>query len=58
VLAISPIPPLLPHRERKAGGEPSYGLGLMLALGVAAIALIPLAVELMGRIFDRQVAMG
>jgi BASS family bile acid:Na+ symporter len=58
VLAISPIPPLLPNRERKAGGEPSYGLGLMLALGVAAIALIPLAVELMGRIFDRQVAMG
>jgi BASS family bile acid:Na+ symporter len=57
VLAISPIPPLLPNRERKAGGQPSYGLGLMLAFGVAAIALIPLAVDLMGRIFDRQVEM-
>lgn len=57
VLAISPIPPLLPNRERKAGGQPSYGLGLMLAFGVAAIGLIPLAVELMGRIFDRPVAM-
>ena len=26
VLAISPIPPLLPGREEKAGGLPPYGL--------------------------------
>jgi BASS family bile acid:Na+ symporter len=57
VLAISPIPPLLPNRERKAGGLPSYGLGLMLVLGVAAIVLTPLLVEVMARVFDRPVTM-
>lgn len=57
VLAISPIPPLLPNRQRKAGGLPSYGLGLMLVLGVAAIVLIPLLVEVMAQVFDRPAAM-
>ncbi|MCC6193005.1 MAG: bile acid:sodium symporter [Burkholderiales bacterium] len=57
VLAISPIPPLLPKRERKAGGVPSYGLGLMLVLGVAAIVLTPLLVEVMARVFDRPLTM-
>lgn len=58
VLAISPIPPLLPNRETKAGGLPSYGLGLMLVLGLASIVLIPLLVEVMGRVFHRTVAIG
>ena len=57
VLAISPIPPLLPGKEEKAGGLPSYGLGLMLLFGVAAIVLTPLLVEVMARVFDRPVTM-
>jgi BASS family bile acid:Na+ symporter len=57
VLAISPVPPLLPGKEMKAGGLPSYGLGLMLLFGLAAIALTPLLVEVMARVFDRPVTM-
>jgi BASS family bile acid:Na+ symporter len=57
VLAISPIPPLLPNKEMKAGGLPSYGLGLMLLFGLVAIALTPLLVEVMARVFDRPVTM-
>ena len=57
VLAISPLPPLLPRRQKKAGGMPSYGLGLMLVLGVAAIVLTPLLVAVMGRVFERPVTM-
>lgn len=49
-LAISPVPPLLPNRERKAGGQLPYGLGLMIALGLLSIVYIPLAVELIERI--------
>ena len=52
-LAISPVPPLLPQKESKAGGRRSYGLGLMLFLGLAAIVVIPLVVELMERVFAR-----
>jgi len=57
VLAISPIPPLLPGKEKKAGGLPSYGLGLMLLFGVTAIVVTPLLVEVMARVFDRPVTM-
>jgi BASS family bile acid:Na+ symporter len=57
VLAISPVPPLLPKKERKAGGAPSYGLGLMLVFGITAIVLTPLLVEVMARVFDRPVSM-
>lgn len=50
-LAISPVPPLLPTRERKAGGLASYGVGLMVTLGVLSIVVVPLAVELLARTF-------
>jgi BASS family bile acid:Na+ symporter len=52
-LAISPVPPLLPRREAKAGGQQSYGLALMVILGVLAIVAVPLWVELLQRVFDR-----
>ncbi len=57
-LAVSPVPPLLPRRETKAGGRPSYGLGLMLVLAVVAIVAMPLAAELLSRVFERPLAMG
>lgn len=52
-LAISPLPPLLPTREAKAGGGQRYGLGLMVVLAVLSIALVPLAVQLIGAVFGR-----
>ena len=52
-LAISPVPPLLPQRESKAGGRRSYGLGLMLFLGVTAVVAIPLVIEILERVFSR-----
>ena len=33
------MPPLLPKKETKAGGEPSYGLGLMAMLALVSVAL-------------------
>ena len=53
-LAISPIPPLLPKKESKAGGLPDYGLGLMLTVGLLAIALVPFEAWLLGRYFNRE----
>ena len=40
-LAVSPVPPLLPLKESKAGGRRSYGLGLMVFLGLVAIVGFP-----------------
>jgi BASS family bile acid:Na+ symporter len=56
-LAISPIPPLLPGRERKAGADGSYGLGLMVVAGLLSIVLVPLTLALLGRYFGRPFSM-
>lgn len=56
-LAVSPIPPLLPSKERKKGGNVAYGLGLMVIVGALSIVFVPLAVELLGRYFLRPFAM-
>jgi bile acid:Na+ symporter, BASS family len=54
-LAVSPVPPFLPQKELKAGGHASYAIGLLVAAGALAIVFVPLAVELLGRLFDRPV---
>jgi BASS family bile acid:Na+ symporter len=55
-LAISPVPPLLPMKEMKAGGRISYGLGLLALLALLSIATIPLAIEVLERLFDQSFA--
>jgi BASS family bile acid:Na+ symporter len=56
-LAISPVPPLLPMKELKAGGQASYGLGLMALLALLAIPAAPLAVELLERFSGQSLEM-
>jgi BASS family bile acid:Na+ symporter len=56
-LAISPVPPLLPRRETGAGGDASYGVGLMAILSLVSIVAIPLMLEILGWVFGRQFAM-
>jgi bile acid:Na+ symporter, BASS family len=57
-LSISPVPPLLPRKEDKAGGLSSYGLALMATLAAVSIVFVPLAVDILGRVFHRPVGMG
>lgn len=52
-LAISPIPPLLPGRQEKAGGDASFGLGLMVIVGALSIVLLPAVLQLVGW-YDRH----
>jgi bile acid:Na+ symporter, BASS family len=40
-LSISPLPPLLASRGARAGGRHEYGLGLLLALGLLAVPVMP-----------------
>lgn len=53
-IAISPIPPLLPRRQVKAGGRASYAIGLMATAALLSIGFIPLAVYLVGQFFDQH----
>lgn len=56
-LAISPVPPLLPGKQQKAGGYAPYALGLMVIAAVLSIVIVPAAVALLGRYFMRPFAM-
>jgi bile acid:Na+ symporter, BASS family len=46
-MAISPMPPLLPRREVKAGGLQPYAVSLLATLALLAIVTIPLSMELL-----------
>ena len=47
VLAVTPVPPLVPKAQLKAGARSEYVLGLLVSQAVLAIVLVPLTIELM-----------
>jgi len=52
-LAVSPVPPILPNKEYKAGGAPSYVLGLLAISALVSVVFVPGALEVLGRAFAR-----
>jgi BASS family bile acid:Na+ symporter len=47
VLAVTPVPPLLPRSQLKGGERAEYVLGLLVSQAVLAIVLVPVTMELM-----------
>ncbi len=52
-LSVSPIPPILPKKQMKAGGEESYVIGLLVAISLLSIVVVPVAIELFEIAFNR-----
>ena len=52
-LSVSPMPPLLPLKETKAGGDQGHALGLMAILALLAIAVIPLEILILQSLVGR-----
>jgi BASS family bile acid:Na+ symporter len=50
-LAMSPVPPFLPGRAMKAGGESAYTIGLLTATSLLSIAIVPITVWVFGAVF-------
>ncbi len=50
-LSLSPVPPFLPGKIAKAGGEQSYAIGLLTMSCLAAIITVPVSVLLLGGLF-------
>ncbi len=48
-LAVSPVPPILPTKELKAGGTRPYTLGLLVAIGLCSIVVVPVTVSTSSR---------
>jgi len=51
LLAVSPVPPVLPGKQVKAGGNESYAIGLLVISAVLSIGTVPLSIALIGRAF-------
>jgi len=57
VMATSPVPPFVPGKALKAGGDKSYALGLYTALSLLAVVIVPVTVAILSRVYDVSVAL-
>lgn len=57
-VAVAPIPPILPGKQLKFGGDRAHVFGLLVAVSLSSIVVIPLVVLLIGRIFGREASFG
>src|SRR5262245_608832 len=57
-VAIAPIPPILPGTQLKLGGHAQQVFGLLVAVSLSAIVLVPVMVALLGHIFGREASFG
>lgn len=57
-MAVSPVPPILPDKQLRLGGRAPYVYGLLVAASMAAVVLVPLAIAVLGRLFQREVYLG
>jgi len=53
-LAVSPVPPIIQKKELKAGGRMDYVAGLLVAVSVLAVVLVPLSLSILNHVFDRH----
>lgn len=56
-LAVSPVPPILPGKQTKAGGTQSFALSLLAMASLAAIVLVPVSIEIVGAIAGSDIHM-
>lgn len=54
LLALSPVPPILPNKQLKAGGGASFVLGLLIVAALASIVIAPVGADLIARLFGRE----
>jgi bile acid:Na+ symporter, BASS family len=56
-ISVSPIPPILPNKAMKAGGKEDYTIGLLVAISLLSIFVIPITMEVFERITGVSLAM-
>lgn len=55
LLAVSPVPPILPGKQIQAGGDRSYALGLLSASAAVSLVSVPASVTIIGNLLGRPV---
>jgi BASS family bile acid:Na+ symporter len=56
VLALSPVPPILPGKQMKSGGSQSYTIGLLVAAALASVVVIPVGLFILDVLFNLQMS--
>ncbi len=54
VLSLSPVPPLLPKKQLKSGGEGAYILGLLVTAALVSVLVMPVGLTLLAHLFGRE----
>jgi BASS family bile acid:Na+ symporter len=57
-LAVSPMPPLIPQKQLKLGATAAYVNGMLTAISLLSIVFVPIAIEILGKIFGQDVHIG
>ena len=55
-ISVSPVPPIFPNKAFKAGGAEKYTIGLLTAVATVSVIVIPIAMEIFGRILGIPLA--
>src|SRR5262249_21265664 len=51
MFSVSPVPPLLVHKQIKEGGSRTYAFSLLVTAALLSVVLIPVAVSIIERFF-------
>jgi BASS family bile acid:Na+ symporter len=54
-LSVSPVPPILPGKELRLVSDEAYVYGLLVAVAVLSIVIVPVTISLFGLYFGRDV---
>ena len=57
LMAVSPVPALVPGKDLKVGAQKSYCYGLYAALILLAVIVVPATVAILGRIYGMEVTL-
>jgi BASS family bile acid:Na+ symporter len=57
-MSISPVPPVLPKKQLEQGARADYVYGLLVAMALLSIVVVPSAVWMLGLVFHRAVHFG
>jgi predicted Na+-dependent transporter len=55
LLAVAPVPPILPGKQAKAGADMSYGVSLLFIAALLSIVAVPLSMSVVGKWFGLDV---
>ena len=53
-MSISPVPPILPKKQLAQGARADYVYGLLVAVALLSIVLVPFSVWMLGLVFHRE----